>query len=78
LEEKHKALYTGGVSWKKYLKIDEALERARKVLGINYYVEPLAKEYIQKHKIAQNRKVPVETPTKVKEEWPMKVKEEPG
>ena len=69
LVEKVEAKYTGGVSWKKYTNIDEALNHARNILGINYYIEPAAKEYIQKHKMAQNRKVSIKTPTrKVKEE----------
>jgi hypothetical protein len=51
---------------KKY-KIDEA-RHARKVLHVNYYSEPASKEYLQKHKMAQNIKVPVDTPRKVKEE----------
>ena len=69
LAEKVEAKYTGGVSWKKYTNIDEALLHARKVLGINYYIEPAAKEYIQKQKMAQNKMTPMEIPiTKTKEE----------
>jgi hypothetical protein len=64
LAEKVEAKYTGGVSWKKYMNIDEALTYARKVLGVNYYIEPIAKEYIQKYKKAHNKKVPIEMPTK--------------
>lgn len=33
----------GGVLWKKYLDIDDALKYARNILGINYFIEPLAK-----------------------------------
>ena len=46
----------GGVSWKKYLDIDEALSYARSMLGINYFIEPAAKEYIQKYKKANDMK----------------------
>ena len=41
-------LMMGGISWKKYIEIDEALAQARKILGVNYYIEPAAKKYIQK------------------------------
>ena len=69
LAEKIEAKYTGGASWKKYTSIDEALNHARKMLGVNYYIEPIAKEYIQQHKLAQNRNAPKYTPpTKAKEE----------
>ncbi|KAG2633676.1 hypothetical protein PVAP13_2NG242803, partial [Panicum virgatum] len=44
-----------GMSWKKYTEIDEALNKARAMLGINYYIEPIAKEYIQKSKMAKNK-----------------------
>ncbi|KAG2657455.1 hypothetical protein PVAP13_1KG280608 [Panicum virgatum] len=40
----------GGISWKKYLDIDQALSYARNILGINYFLEPAAKEYIQKYR----------------------------
>ena len=46
----------GGVSWKKYLDIDQALSYARTILGINYYLEPAAKDYIQKYKKANEIK----------------------
>ena len=51
-------LSTGGISWRKYAEIDEALNQARKILGVNYYIEPAAKEYIQKCKKAKNKKGP--------------------
>ena len=35
------------MSWKKYIEIDEALNKARAMLGVNYYIEPIAKEYIK-------------------------------
>lgn len=69
LKEKVEAKYTGGISWKKYTNIEETLSLARQMLGINYYIEPEAKEYIQKHKLAQNRIIPKEIPiTKKMEE----------
>ena len=34
----------GGLSWKKYLDIDQALSYARTILGVNYYLEPAAKD----------------------------------
>jgi hypothetical protein len=46
IEQKIGAKYTGGTSWKKYLNIDETLAQARRILGVNYYMEPAAKEYI--------------------------------
>jgi hypothetical protein len=51
------AKYTEGISWKKYLNIDEALAQTQKILGVNYYMEPAAKEYIQKFRIAKNKKI---------------------
>jgi hypothetical protein len=44
--QKVSAKYIGDVSWKKYINIDEALAQARRILGVNYYMEPAAKEYI--------------------------------
>ena len=46
----------GGISWKKYLDIDQALSYARNILGINYFLEPAAKEYIQKYRKANEVK----------------------
>ncbi|KAB8086678.1 hypothetical protein EE612_010126, partial [Oryza sativa] len=54
--QKIDAKLMGGLSWKKYIDIDEALTQARKILGINYYLEPAAKEYIQKCKKAKGKK----------------------
>nr|ABA98515.1 hypothetical protein LOC_Os12g29940 [Oryza sativa Japonica Group] len=54
--QKIDAKLMGGISWKKYKDIDEALSQARKILGINYYLEPAAKEYIQKCKKAKGKK----------------------
>ena len=45
------------MSWKKYANIDEALNQARKILGVNYYIEPAANDYIQKFKRAKNKKM---------------------
>ncbi|KAB8083434.1 hypothetical protein EE612_005619 [Oryza sativa] len=56
--QKIDAKLMGGLSWKKYIDFDEALTQARKILGINYYLEPAAKEYIQKCKKAKNKKAP--------------------
>ena len=36
------------ITWKKYMDVDEALFRAKTMIGDNYYTEPLAQEYIQK------------------------------
>ena len=38
------------------MNIEEALAQARKILGINYFMKPAAKEYIQKFKRAKNKK----------------------
>jgi len=47
----------GRISWKKYLDIDQALSYARNILGINYFLEPAAKEYIQKYRKANEVKI---------------------
>jgi len=58
-----------GMSWKKYTEIDEALNKARAMLGVNYYIEPIAKEYIQKFKMAKNKGIMQQnTPINTKEE----------
>jgi hypothetical protein len=49
--------YTEGISWKKYINIDEALAQAPRILRVNYYMELAAKEYIQKYSISKNKKV---------------------
>jgi hypothetical protein len=33
------------------------LAQARRILGVNYYIEPAAKEYIQKYRMSKNKKV---------------------
>lgn len=43
----------GELMWRKYYNIDEALTQARIRCGINYYIEPDAKEYMLRHKIGQ-------------------------
>ena len=40
----------GSLTWKKFTNIDEALSKTRMALGVNYYIEPAAKEYIQNFK----------------------------
>jgi hypothetical protein len=40
-----------GMAWKKYTKIDEVLTKARSILGVNYYIELAAKEYIKNFKL---------------------------
>nr|AAP53052.1 retrotransposon protein, putative, Ty3-gypsy subclass [Oryza sativa Japonica Group] len=65
--QKIDAKLLGGISWKKYKDIDEALSQARKIVGINYYLEPAAKEYIQKCKKAKGKKtleIPIKTTIK--------------
>ena len=42
---------------KKYFDIDLALTYARNILGVNYFIEPAAKEYIQKYKKVSEKKV---------------------
>ena len=46
----------GGVSQKKYLDIDQTLSYARTILGVNYFLEPATKDYIQKYKKANEIK----------------------
>ena len=57
-----------GMSWKKYTEIDEALNKARAMLGVNYYIDSIAKEYIQKFKMAKTKvlcsKIPQSIPRK--------------
>ena len=55
------------MSWKKYLDIDQALSYARTILGVNYYLEPAAKDYIQKHKKANEIK-PIWVEPNIREE----------
>ncbi|KAB8080352.1 hypothetical protein EE612_000819 [Oryza sativa] len=57
ISQKIDAKLTVGISWKKYKDIEEPLGQARKILGINYYLEPAAKEYIQKCKRLETRKI---------------------
>jgi hypothetical protein len=49
--------YTGDIFWKKYINIDEALAQTRRILGVNYYMESAAKEYIQKYRMSKNKKI---------------------
>lgn len=58
-----------GMSWKKYTEIDEALNKARAILGVNCYIEPAAKEYIQKFNMAKNKGIMQQnTPINIKGE----------
>jgi hypothetical protein len=41
---------------KKYTDIDQVLSYARSILGVNYFIEPAAKDYIQKYKRAKDVK----------------------
>jgi len=59
----------GSLTWKKFTNIDEALSKTRMALGVNYYIEPAAKEYIQNFKKAHVKKNPVAPAvSKIKEE----------
>ncbi|KAK3165228.1 hypothetical protein QOZ80_1AG0030530 [Eleusine coracana subsp. coracana] len=59
----------GDTLWRKYTSIDQALAFARKIIGINYYIEPAAKEYIQDHnKTIPGQTLPDNKKAKVKEE----------
>jgi len=62
----------GGVSWKKYSDIDQALSYARSILGINYFIEPAAKDYIQKYKRAKDVKINLPG-VNIREEAPSRV-----
>uniref|UniRef100_K3ZNP7 Uncharacterized protein n=1 Tax=Setaria italica TaxID=4555 RepID=K3ZNP7_SETIT len=53
----------GGILWKKYTDIDQALSYARNILGANYFLEPAAKEYIQKYKKIKGEDGPSGIPT---------------
>lgn len=58
-----------GITWKKYTEIDDALNMARSMLGVNYYIEPIAKDYIQKAKMAKNKSTMKQnTPINITEE----------
>jgi len=66
-------------SFAKYMDVDEALAKARMVIGPNYYIEPSAKEYIQNYRLVQKKnKDTCEEPTitKTKESGGIKIKEE--
>ena len=62
----------GGISWKKYLDIDQALSYARNILGINYFLEPAAKEYIQKYRKTNDVKTNLPG-LNIKEDGPSKI-----
>jgi len=58
-----------GVSWKKYLDIDQTLSYPRIILGVNYFLEPAAKDYIQKYRKANEIK-PILAGPNIREEGP--------
>nr|TKV94222.1 hypothetical protein SEVIR_9G279200v2 [Setaria viridis] len=62
----------GRILWKKYTDIDQALTYARNILGVNYFLEPAAKEYIQKYKKIRELK-PSSSGINIKEEGSSKV-----
>ena len=62
----------GGVSWKKYLDIDQALLYAKNILGVNYFLEPVAKDYIQKYRKAKDAKINLPG-ANIREEGPSRV-----
>lgn len=72
------------LSWRKYYDINEALRYAREMIGENYYIEPKAKEYIQKYRgggtsaptSPNYTKGEASTSSKVKEELLFLMKEE--
>jgi len=55
------------VTFKKYDNINEALMWARKIIGENYYIDPKAKEYIQRRRTNDNISNPL-TPKAAKAE----------
>ena len=54
---------------KKYLDIDQALSYARTILGVNYFLEPAAKVYIQKFRKTNEIK-PILIGPNIREEGP--------
>ena len=60
------------MSWKKYLDIDQALSYARNILGVNYFLEPAAKDYIQKYRKAKDAKINLPG-ANIREEGPSRV-----
>jgi hypothetical protein len=65
------------ITWRKYLDINEALNRAKTIIGENYHIEPKAKEYIQKFRgVDKNTASPVNP--KAESSNSKKVKEEEG
>ena len=53
----------------KYLDIDQALSYARTIMGINYYLELAAKDYIQKYRKA-NKIKPIWAGPNIREDRP--------
>nr|TKW38992.1 hypothetical protein SEVIR_1G150200v2 [Setaria viridis] len=62
----------GGILWRKYTNIDQALSYARNIFGVNYFLEPAAKEYIQKYK--KIREIKSSSPgINIKEDGPSRI-----
>ena len=57
---------------KKYSDIDQALTYARSILGVNYFLEPAAKDYIQKYRKAKEMK-PIWAGPNIREEVPSRL-----
>ena len=60
------------MSWKKYLDIDQALSYTRSILGVNYFLEPAAKDYIQKYRKANEMK-PIWAGPNIREDRPSRL-----
>ena len=60
------------MSWKEYSDIDQALSYARSILGVNYILEPTAKDYIQKYRKAKEMK-PIWAGPNIREEGPSRL-----
>ena len=63
------------ITWKKYMDINEALKQARSIIGENYYIEPKAKEYIQKCK-GIDKNIPASSTQKGEASNSKRIKEE--
>jgi hypothetical protein len=63
------------ITWKKYIDINEALKQARSIIGENYYIEPKAKEYIQKCK-GIDKNIPASSTQKGEASNSKRIKEE--
>jgi hypothetical protein len=63
------------LTWKKYIDFNEALKQARSIIGENYYIEPEAKEYIQKSK-GKDKNIPASPTQKGEVSNSKRIKEE--